>query len=70
MSSFTVSDYKRVFEIGRRVYGTGHTRETREFGVELMWMAESVIGQQIWPNLPKHYRMHIAQLQYGPEGHP
>lgn len=61
--SFTRSDYKRIFEIGRRVYGTVHPQETRELGVELMFMAESVIGQQIWPNLSKHYRTFLSELE-------
>lgn len=61
--SFTRTDYTRIFEIGARVYGTGSTKEARELGVELMFMAESVIGQEIWPKLSKHYRTFLSELK-------
>jgi hypothetical protein len=64
MSSFNRADYSRIFAIGRSIYGTGQTRETRELGVELMFMAESVLGQMdSWPDLSKHYRTFLTELE-------
>jgi hypothetical protein len=64
MSSFNRADYSRIFAIGRSIYGTGQTRETRELGVELMFMAETVLGQMDdWPDLSKHYRSFLTGLE-------
>jgi hypothetical protein len=64
MASFTRADYSRIFAIGRSIYGTGQTRETRELGIELMFMVESVLGQMDdWPDLSKYYRTFLSELE-------
>jgi hypothetical protein len=64
MSSFNRADYSRIFAIGRSIYGTGHTREIRELGVELMFMAATVLGQMDdWSDLSKHYRTFLTGLE-------
>jgi hypothetical protein len=60
MPSFNTKDYRHIFELGRSIYfkGAGNVA-MREMAVELMVMAESVIGQQSdWPKLSEHYRLH------------
>jgi len=70
--SFTRSDYRKIFEMGRDLYLTNSSATKREIAVQLMAMVEGVIGQQVrWPNIHKRYR-HLTKYpttvhKIGPE---